>query len=231
MVKNNVRTLYCHIHVHDRFEFELTVYPTEKTSFGFKSSITGKPIERASESQLLQQLEHLYPDRDIEAAVADAEQQVDPLQLFYVLLLPLEKVIQSPAYHPEGDALYHTMQVFDRVCDERPYDEELLTAALLHDVGKGIDRYDHVAAGLEAIGPFVSPRTHWLIEYHMLAHQIHDRTIGVRAHRRLREHEDYEDLLLLSRCDRAGRVPGVQASELDEAIDYLRDLANGSLFG
>ena len=63
-------------------------------------------------------------------------------------LLPLENVKESPKYHPEGDALYHSLQVFDLACDALPYDEEFLLAALLHDVGKGIDRSDHVLAGL-----------------------------------------------------------------------------------
>ena len=64
-----------------------------------------------------------------------------------MLLLPLENVKQNPEYHPEGDALYHSLQVFDLARDELPYDEEFLLAALLHDVGKAIDPRDHVAAG------------------------------------------------------------------------------------
>jgi hypothetical protein len=58
----------------------------------------------------------------------------------------------------------------------------------------------------------------------MLAHDVADQTIGHRAHRRLRESEHYDDLLLLGRCDRAGRQPGIVASDLDEALDYLREL-------
>jgi hypothetical protein len=46
-----------------------------------------------------------------------------------------------------------------------------------------------------------------------------------RAHRRLKESESYEELLLLSRCDRAGRQIGAVAPELDEALDYIRQLA------
>jgi predicted HD phosphohydrolase len=109
-------------------------------------------------------------------------------------------------------------------CDELPYDEEFLLAALLHDVGKAIDPHDHVAAGLEALNGTISERTRWLIEHHMLAHELAEQTLGRRASRRLRESEHYEDLLLLGRCDRAGRKPGVEAPELDEALDYIREL-------
>ena len=34
-----------------------------------------------------------------------------------------------------------------------------------------------------------------------------------------------KELVLLARCDRAGRQPGAQAPELAEALDYIRELA------
>src|SRR2546423_1857064 len=79
---------------------------------------------------------------------------------------------------PEGAALCHTLQVFELARDERPYDEEFLLAALLHDVGKGIDPADHVAAGLQALGGLITERTHWLIEHHMLAHEYRMGTLS-----------------------------------------------------
>lgn len=87
-----------------------------------------------------------------------------------------------------------------------------------------LDPHDHVAAGLEALDGTITKRTAWLIENHMLAHQIVGKTLGHRAARRLRESEHFEDLLILERCDRLGRMPGVEAPELDEALDYIRDL-------
>ena len=96
---------------------------------------------------------------------------------------------------------------------------------MLHDVGKAIDKQDHVTAGLEALQGFISERTAWLIENHMEAHKLRDGTIGARSNRRLREHPDFELLELLSRCDKAGRVRSAQAPEVEEALDYIRDLA------
>ncbi|MGI9429639.1 MAG: hypothetical protein ACR2NM_13335 [Bythopirellula sp.] len=151
--------------------------------------------------------------------------QLDRFHVYEALLLPLENVQQNLKYHPEGDALYHSLQVFDHARDELPYDEDFLAAALLHDVGKGIDAQDHVPATLEALAGTISQRTAWLIEHHMLAHAVADRTIGSRAHRRLRESEYYEDLILLGECDRAGRQAGVEAPELEEALSYLREVS------
>lgn len=215
---------YRHIHVVDTFEFELTVYPWAERLSHPLSSITGKPIERAGIWQLRELLEREYPGIQVDEELAAAEAQVDRWQLYWSLLLPLENVKQDPRYHPEGDALYHSLQVFDLATNLHPYDEEFLLAALLHDVGKAIDSQNHVAAGLEALADSISPRTHWLIEHHMLAHQVVDRSIGARALNRLRANESFAELLDLQRCDVQGRKSGVVTTELDEALDYVRQL-------
>ncbi|MCA9128319.1 MAG: HD domain-containing protein [Planctomycetales bacterium] len=222
--KDGQETVYTHIHLKDAFPVELTIYAASLNNHVFKSSITGKPIERASIVQLEDLLAKENPELLVEQQLQEMEELPDRFQLFTALLLPLENVKQHPKFHPEGDVLYHSLQVFDLACEELPYDEEFLLAALLHDVGKGIDPQDHVTAGLEALDGFVSVRTAWLIEHHMIAHKILDHSIGARAHRRLKDNESYEELVLLSQCDRAGRVAGVQTSELEEAIDYIRDL-------
>jgi predicted HD phosphohydrolase len=134
-------------------------------------------------------------------------------------------VKQHPDYHPEGDALYHSLQVFDLAVDRIPYDEEFLLAALLHDVGKGIEPRDHVNAGLEALAGFITERTHWLIANHMHFHRIEDGSIGARQHRRLKENESYDELMMLGECDRDGRQTGVSTSNVEEALGYIRDLA------
>ena len=223
--KQGEERIYTHVHVVDRFTFELTIYAENLAHFVFKSSVTGKPIERASIAELEQFLACEYPELVLDDALAEAENQVDRFQIYHMLLLPLEQVKQSPKWHPEGDALYHSLQVFDLACHELPYDEEFLLAALLHDVGKAIDPHDHVAAGLEALEGFITDRTRWLIEHHMEGQAVLDGTLGQRAKQRLAESEDYDALMLLSRCDRQGRASGVEVPELEEALEYLRDLA------
>jgi predicted nucleotidyltransferase len=223
--KHGEERIFNHIHVTDRFPIELTVYPSDRAHYVFKSSITGKAIERASIAELQELLQREYPLMELNAALAEVEERVDRFQLYESLLLPLENVKESPRYHPEGDALYHSLQVFELARDELPYDEEFLLAALLHDVGKAIDREDHVAAGLDALNGFITPRTGWLIEHHMVARGLLDGTIGARARRRLQQSEDFEQLQLLAECDRDGRQTGVSVSEVDEAIDYIRELA------
>jgi hypothetical protein len=227
--KHGEERVFTHIHLVDGFSFELTVYAANLVHYVFKSSITGKAIERASIAQLEQYLATEYPDLDLKEALREVEEKIDRFQVYESLLLPLETVMQPLKYHPEGDALYHSLQVFDHARDQLAYDEEFLAAALLHDVGKAIDPADHVAAGLEALDGFITERTAWLVEHHMLVHQFADGTLGARAKRRLRQSEHFDDLVLLGECDRAGRQAGVEAPELNEALDYLREL--GKMFG
>lgn len=222
--KHGESRVFTHVHVFDTFPFELTVYAEDKAHYVFKSSITGKAIERASTRELEELIAREHPEVRIDDALAEQDEAVDPYQLFRLLLLPLEKVKQNPRWHPEGDVLYHLLQVFGLARDERPWDEEFLLAALLHDVGKGLDPYDHVGAGLQALDGLITPRTAWLIEHHMLAQEYKSGTLGHRQRLRLEASDDFEDLMLLRELDDKGRVPGAAVGTVDEALDYLKEL-------
>jgi predicted nucleotidyltransferase len=222
--KHGESRVFTHIHVHDTFNFELTVYPEDKAHYVFKSSITGKAIERASTRELEELIAREHPDVNLSEAMEERNEAIDPYQLFRLLLLPLENVKQNPKYHPEGDVLYHLLQVFELAREERPWDEELILAALLHDVGKGIDPHDHVGAALQALDGLVTPRTSWLIENHMLAQEYRAGTLGFKARKRLEASEDFEDLMLLRELDDRGRVRGATVPTVDEALEFLRQL-------
>src|SRR6516162_3872932 len=73
VVKHGESRLFTHVHVHARFNFELTVYPEDKAHYVFKSSITGKAIERASIRELEELLQREYPDLDLDGEIAATE--------------------------------------------------------------------------------------------------------------------------------------------------------------
>src|SRR5262249_28774514 len=125
---------------------------------------------------------------------------------------------------PEGDALYHSLQVFELAKEARPYDEEFLLAALLHDIGKGLDPGDHVGAALEALDGLITERTGFLIAHHMDAQGYRAGSLGARRTRQLRQSPDFDDLMLLRDLDDAGRVPGAEVGTVDEALAYLKEL-------
>ncbi len=149
---------------------------------------------------------------------------IDRFAIYKMRLEPLAAVKQNPRWHPEGDALYHSLQVFEKARQVRPYDEEFLLASLLHDVGKAIDPHDHVVAGLRALEGTLTERTSWLIEHHMDLMARPDRPMSPKLRAAIDASEYCDDLKLLRDLDEAGREPGAPVATVDEALAYLRGL-------
>src|SRR5437016_2391674 len=80
--KHGQERLFTHIHIADRFPFELTLYASDLAHYVFKSSVTGKAIERASIAELEQFLAREYPDLDLEEQLAAADERVDRFQVY-----------------------------------------------------------------------------------------------------------------------------------------------------
>jgi len=228
IIKRNEERYFTHLHVSDLYNFEFTVYGTDKINYPFKSSITGRLIERASIAELEQLLQREHPGVDLDADVERLDDHADRFELYRMLLEPLAEVKQHPTYHPEGDALYHSLQVFQLATYHAGYDEEFVLAALLHDVGKAIDPADHVTAGLQALEGAITERTEFLIAHHMDAHEIRAGTLGHRAKQRLQASPDFDDLMMLEQLDIAGRKRGVQVCSVGEATAFIRQLSDGS---
>ena len=192
------------------------------------SSCLPTDMEIRIQLQRLMGSETAFPDEpSIERSQGHDDLPDSRFAHYLALLLPLDRVRQSMDTHPEGDVLYHCLQVFELTCDAQPWDEELLTAALMHDVGKGIDPRDSHQAGLRALNGYVTERTLWLIENLPSAHRIFEGTLGVRARRRLAIAADWAELDLLAASDREGRVPGRRVRSAEDAVEFLRQLSSG----
>lgn len=148
----------------------------------------------------------------------------DRLGRIAALVGVLEGVSPEPGGPARDDLLDQALRVFAVVHAERPFDEELLTAALVHDVGVAIDRADPVTRGLEALGDLITPRTRWFMETLPAARAYDERTLGLRARQRLESHPDFLDVLLLAEAVRRARAGASEGPTLDEAIAILREL-------
>lgn len=128
----------------------------------------------------------------------------------------------------DTDGLEHALRVFAAVEAAYPYDEELLTAALLLRAGLVIDRGNPLHAVLESLGDAITPRTAWFLESADVAETHVAGTIGQRARRRLESHPDFEQVLCLVEADRkaahTGQPRASDLPSLDEAITTLRSL-------
>jgi len=191
----------------------------------------GFPVEVRVHEQVIPSQPGRWTADDLRVAVRESptatecpdDKHPDAFDVFRMLLEPLARVNLDPETHPEGDALYHSLQVFELGRQERPYDEEFLLACLLHDVGWAINPRHPVLSGIDALGTLITARTRFLIEQRPVAG--HYLRTG-ECPRSLRKSEHFEDVLLLARCDRDGRVPGARVCTLDEALDAIAALSD-----
>lgn len=165
------------------------------------------------------QVANMLPD-EVDSAVFDPEHPeiYDALES---IVRPLDRIRLDRETHPEGDALYHTLQVFEAGRNALPYDQEFLLACLLHDAGLAIDRHAPMIALLDTLGQLITDRTRFLL---LSLPNAHEYLRTGSAPRSLRKSEDFDEAVLLARCDRAGRVCGAEVCSLAEAFDYIASL-------
>lgn len=202
----------------------LTVLPTSMTltrHVGLHENAIANPL---SLSEMEQWLSADRSGDELDAEIEGLDPTTDRFEVYRLLLTQLEEVRQDARYHPEGDALHHSLQVFDLALADRPYDEEFLTAALLHDVGKAAHTDDHAAAGAALLDGVVTHRARWLVANHGLVRPYRDGLLAAGPRRQLEASADFDDLLLLGQLDDAGRRHGAPTSSLDDALAQLREL-------
>ncbi len=216
--ENNTVGRVNRIHLHHRYPCEIILQNDLNDN---QSTITWS-IEELN--VLLQEsvTEIAEPSLEIKQSLED-EHATDPeaLHAFFILLQRLNGIRQDRVSHPEGDALYHSLQVFELGAQQRSYDEEFLLACLLHDIGLGIDRRNPRQATVSALSGLVTERTLFLVEH---LPEAHDYLRTGQMSRSLKKSEHFADLVLLAQCDRDGRVPGVDVPELEEALVTIAEL-------
>jgi len=93
--------------------------------------------------------------------------------------------------------LEHSLQVATRALDEKA-SEEMIVAALLHDIGDELAPLNHSEYAASVLKPYVSEKTHWVVEKHgefqmyYYAHHI-DKNRNLRD--KYKGHKYYEDTL------------------------------------
>ncbi|AZZ92001.1 HD domain-containing protein [Hahella sp. KA22] len=148
-----------------------------------------------------------------------AEIAANPVTQEYLsgLLWDLDGVRQPVRYHPEEDALYHSLQVFELAYAETG-DPELWAAALFHDLGKSVDQRDHCAVGAAMVRGVLSSRVEWLIAHHL------DLLISPqRTRRRLGDSARLQDLIRLRRWDLGGRSLTAKVRNPEQALQLTLD--------
>lgn len=177
---------------------------------------------------------------------SEPEEAMRALYFYNVLSKVLPEVddlswcVQSAQWHPEGDALEHTIHVMERVKEHGPL---AVMAAMLHDIGKpvtreGITYHGHAKAGVEIaesiMRRFGRPKIEveavkFVVENHMKIKEIENMKASKR--RKLYDSQHFDLLLLIAQADNADRhndsmFEFIERDNLVKEID-IEPLLNG----
>jgi len=157
---------------------------------------------------------------------------LDRFERDYVRALPdrvlaaLRKLDDSLQGYPVS-RLGHSLQAATRALKDGA-DDELIVAALIHDVGDDLAPYNHseVAAGI--IRPYVRPEVTWIVEQHGLFqtyYYAHHSGRDRNARERFRDHPWYGACMdFCANWDQCSFDPGYPSEPLGVFEPRLRDI-------
>ena len=116
------------------------------------------------------------------------------------------------------DRLEHSLQCASRAYRDRA-DEELVVAALLHDIGDLLSPFNHSELTAAVLRPYVSERTYWIVLHHGLFQSYYyaHHTGGDRnARDAYRDHPWYQDTVeFCHRWDQSSFDPDYESLPLE----------------
>lgn len=132
------------------------------------------------------------------------------------ILDSLDGIEENPIYHPEGDCLYHSLQVFQHALPETD-NPTLWAAALFHDIGKSVDYVNHAIVGSDMLKGLLNPNITWLTRHHLDLLKSPKKT-----RQKWKGTQQLCDLESLRRWDLAGRQTNAFVMSTQEAVDILQ---------
>ena len=111
-------------------------------------------------------------------------------------------------------------------------DEEMVVAALLHDIGDGLSPYNHGELAAAILKPFVSERVHWIITHHCTFQgYYYNHHLGGDRHARdrFKDHPWYDDCVYFCHTyDQCAFDPDYDTKPLEFFDPMVRRLFAGS---
>ncbi len=121
--------------------------------------------------------------------------------------------------------LGHSLQAATRALRDGA-DDELIVAALIHDVGDELSPYNHAEIAAGIIRPYVRPQVTWIVEQHGLVqtyYYVHHRGGDRNMRDRLKGHPWFEACVdFCHRWDQSSFDPDYPAEPLEFFEPYVR---------
>ena len=186
-------------------------------------------------------LEIKIPSKEIIRLIKEGKLDEQPFDL----INKLSEIDQNRKYHPEGNVLNHVLLVVDEAAKNKNHSknkEVFMWAALLQDMGKltttklrkgRLTSYNHDVQGekiaydiLDKLGKDedFKVKVSKLVRYHMQP-LFFDKNLPFFDPSNMLKECDYEEVALLSKCDRLGRGE-LNESKIKEECDRIENFKN-----
>ena len=121
--------------------------------------------------------------------------------------------------------LEHSLQSATRALNDNA-DDEMIVAALLHDIGDGLAPLNHSEYSASVLRPYVSEKTHWVVEKHgefQMYYYAHHLGGNKNQRDKYKGHKYYKDTIdFCEKWDQKSFDPNFKSLSLKEFEPYVK---------
>ena len=123
--------------------------------------------------------------------------------------------------------LEHSLQTATRALNDKA-DDEMIVAALLHDIGDELAPLNHAEYAAAVLKPYVSEKTHWIVEKHgifQMYYYAHHLGGNKNERDKYKDHQYFKDTLdFCEKWDQNSFDPNYKSLTLKDFQPYLRKI-------
>ena len=123
--------------------------------------------------------------------------------------------------------LEHSLQTATRALNDKA-DDEMIVAALLHDIGDELAPLNHAECAAAILKPYVSEKTHWIIEKHgifQMYYYAHHLGGNKNEREKFKGHKYYNDTInFCENWDQKSFDPNFKSLNLKDFEPYVKKI-------
>ncbi len=123
--------------------------------------------------------------------------------------------------------LEHSLQTATRALNDKA-DDEMIVAALLHDIGDELAPLNHAEYAAAVIKPYVTEKTHWIVEKHgefQMYYYAHHLGGNKNQRDKYKGHKYYQDTInFCENWDQKSFDPNFKSLSLKEFVPFVKKI-------